>query len=580
MKPGGSLERCSTQMQILKVDSIIGFSLTKEKRDAEVLCYLSSNELLRRSDPQIDSDHEAGNDRPWEENTVPGTLGRNTREKKKAHPANLALCLITHMMLVGNVARHFRAITRKKYPFTGTNLRSATIVARQLHRSCVVNNEAIKNINTSEHAQPLQDSSLNELDHRAIGKAQSLFMIHPHSPGSIFMLPHGTRIVQKLQDFLRKEYANFGYEEVMTPLIYKKDLWETSGHWQNYMEDMFMVRSGREKVGCQHGHNEDDEANSVYGLKPMNCPGHCLIFDSTQKSYKDLPIRLADFSPLHRNEASGALTGLTRVRRFHQDDAHIFCTEDQITSEITSCLNFVNRVYNAFRFPHYELTLSTRPESNYIGSIDEWNHAEAALKQSLDSTQRPWSIKEGDGAFYGPKIDIMVKDSSGRSHQTATIQLDFQLPQRFGLKYVDENDQARTPVIIHRAILGSIERMMAILIEHTGGKWPFWLSPRQGMVIPIATQFSDYASKVAKMLSLGDGKEDRYFVDVDTSPRDRLNKKIRLAQQQRYNFVFVVGQKEQDTNTVNVRTRDGEILGTKSLEEVRHMFSDITSKLA
>ncbi|KAG0167848.1 54S ribosomal protein L39, mitochondrial [Apophysomyces sp. BC1034] len=462
----------------------------------------------------------------------------------------------------------------------GTNYRSLSIPVRQLHNTHVTRDEAVKKVGSDELSRPVPDAALNELDHRAIGKAQALFMIHPHSPGSIFMLPHGTRIVQKLQDFLRKEYSNFGYDEVMTPLIYKKELWETSGHWQNYMEDMFMVRSGREKVGCQHGEHDDEEGNSIYGLKPMNCPGHCLIFDSTQKSYRDLPIRLADFSPLHRNEASGALTGLTRVRRFHQDDAHIFCTEGQITSEISSCLNFVDRVYNAFRFPHYDLTLSTRPESNYIGSINEWDNAENALKQALDSTQRPWSIKEGDGAFYGPKIDIMVKDSSGRSHQTATIQLDFQLPQRFDLKYADENDHIKTPVIIHRAILGSVERMMAILIEHTGGKWPFWLSPRQGMVMPVASQFSEYASKVAKELSLGNGSEDRYFVDVDTSPRDRLNKKIRLAQQQRYNFIFVVGQKEQDSGTVNVRTRDGEILGTKSLEEVRHMFSDLTSKLA
>ncbi|KAI9485533.1 MAG: threonyl-tRNA synthetase [Benjaminiella poitrasii] len=427
-------------------------------------------------------------------------------------------------------------------------------------------------------------SKTNELDHRSIGKTQSLFMIHPVSPGSIFMLPHGTRIVRKLQDFLRKEYAHYGYQEVMTPLIYKKDLWETSGHWQNYMEDMFMVKSGREQ-DCQHDHDSQvlDVDEGLFGLKPMNCPGHCLIFDSTPKSYRDLPIRLADFSPLHRNEASGALSGLTRVRRFHQDDAHIFCTEKQITSEITSCLEFVDRVYAAFKFPHYDLTLSTRPESHYIGTPEEWNHAEEALSTALNATGRPWTIKEGDGAFYGPKIDIMVKDSSGKSHQTATIQLDFQLPQRFGLKYVDENDEAQTPVIVHRAILGSIERMMAILIEHTEGKWPFWLSPRQGIVIPVATQFSDYAKKVAESLSLGkdvpSNDEQQYFVDVDNSPRDRLNKMIRQAQLQQYNFIFVVGQKEMDEGTVNVRTRKGDILGAMNIEEVRKLFASVTKNL-
>lgn len=407
-------------------------------------------------------------------------------------------------------------------------------------------------------------------------------MIHPVSPGSIFMLPHGTRIVHKLQDFLRTEYARYGYEEVMTPLIYKKDLWETSGHWQNYMEDMFMVKSGREQT-CQHHHEGtvDSEDEGLFGLKPMNCPGHCLIFDSTPKSYRDLPIRLADFSPLHRNEASGALTGLTRVRRFHQDDAHIFCSENQIASEITSCLSFVDRVYSAFKFPQYDLTLSTRPESQYIGSIEEWNHAEESLTQALNATGRSWTIKEGDGAFYGPKIDIMVKDSSGKSHQTATIQLDFQLPRRFGLKYVDENDVAQTPVIVHRAILGSIERMMAILIEHTNGKWPFWLSPRQGVVIPVSTQFADYAKDVAKSLSLGtnSNSHDQYYVDVDNSPRDRLNKMIRQAQLQQYNFIFVVGQKEMDEGTVNVRTRKGEVLGTMKIDDVRKMFATLTDNL-
>ncbi|CAO3627359.1 unnamed protein product [Mucor hiemalis] len=454
------------------------------------------------------------------------------------------------------------------------------VATRALHifRSCL-----------SKAATKVSDvSKTNEHDHCAIGKAQSLFMIHPVSPGSIFMLPHGTRIVHKLQEFLRTEYARYGYQEVMTPLIYKKDLWETSGHWQNYMEDMFIVKGGGDQTACSHNHDEEqtiDTDEGLFGLKPMNCPGHCLIFDSTTKSYRDLPIRLADFSPLHRNEASGALSGLTRVRRFHQDDAHIFCAEKQIASEITSCLSFVDRVYSAFQFPHYDLTLSTRPESQYIGSIEEWNHAEDALTQALNATGRSWSIKEGDGAFYGPKIDIMVKDSSGKSHQTATIQLDFQLPRRFGLKYVDENDVAQTPVIVHRAILGSIERMMAILIEHTGGKWPFWLSPRQGVVIPVSTQFSEYAQKVAQSLSLGENmgenmsSRDQYFVDVDNSPRDRLNKMIRQAQLQQYNFIFVVGQKEMDEGTVNVRTRKGEVLGTMGVDQVRNMFAEMTAKL-
>ncbi|CAO3702399.1 unnamed protein product [Rhizopus stolonifer] len=414
-----------------------------------------------------------------------------------------------------------RQCTRLRTPFL------ISLQPRYLHTSIV-------------RLSQVKDAPKPDLDHRTIGKAQSLFMIHPVSPGSIFMLPHGTRIVRKLQDFLRSEYARYGYEE-------------TSGHWQNYKDDMYMVNGG--------GGSDDDEG--LFGLKPMNCPGHCLIFDSTPKSYRDLPIRLANFSPLHRNEASGALSGLTR---------------QQIAPEITSCLSFVDRVYKAFQFPHYELTLSTRPES-FMGRVEEWDEAEKALSDSLNATGRPWTIKEADGAFYGPKIDIMVKDSSGKSHQTATIQLDFQLPQRFNLNYVDEQDQAQTPVIVHRAILGSIERMMAILIEHTAGKWPFWLSPRQGVVIPVSTQFADYAQQVAQSLAQGSYTEPHYFVDVDQSPRDRLNKMIRQAQLQQYNFIFVVGQKEMDEGTVNVRTRKGQVLGTMTVEKVREMFGRMTTDL-
>ncbi|RUS26013.1 threonyl-tRNA synthetase [Jimgerdemannia flammicorona] len=454
------------------------------------------------------------------------------------------------------------------------------------------------------------DDDPTSRDHRHIGRAQSLFMIHPLSPGSIFMLPHGTRIVHRLQDFLRREYRRYGYEEVMTPLIYKKDLWETSGHWQNYKEDMFLVRGGDEgkdetdeqKHGhghdghYEHEHSHTEKGAEEYALKPMNCPGHCLIFDSTPRSWRDLPIRLADFSPLHRNEASGALSGLTRIRRFHQDDAHIFCTESQILPEITACLSFVDRVYSTFHFPHYDLTLSTRPETNFIGTPDEWHHAETSLTEALDTTGRPWTLKPGDGAFYGPKIDIMVKDILGRTHQTATIQLDFQLPRRFGLRYVDEQNRPQTPVIVHRAILGSVERMLAILIEHTGGRWPFWLSPRQAIVIPVATQFAGYAEEVARRIG-GEGRKDEeggadadlernpesatrrlYYVDADTSPRDRLNKMIRDAQLAQYNFILVVGQKEVDAAVVNVRTRDGNVLGTMTVKEVRDMFTELTKR--
>ncbi|CAG8745946.1 2586_t:CDS:2, partial [Acaulospora morrowiae] len=322
-------------------------------------------------------------------------------------------------------------------------------------------------------------------DHRLIAKSQQLYLTHHWSPGSVFMLPHGTRIFQKLQNYIRLKYKEFGFEEVMTPMIYKKDLWEMSGHWQNYRNEMFTVHHGivRESFVGNVSAKDDitENKDEVYGLKPMNCPGHCLIFNSTPKSYRDLPVRIADFGSLHRNEISGALTGLTRVRQFHQDDAHIFCRKSQIFDEILASLSFIDSVYCDFKFPNYYLQLSTRPDSQYIGKISEWDAAEDALKKALNAVGKSWTMNPGDAAFYGPKIDVMIEDALHRMHQTATIQLDFQLPQRFRLKYIDENGTEQTPIMIHRAILGSVERMMAILIEHTGGRWPFWLNPRQAI---------------------------------------------------------------------------------------------------
>ncbi|PKY16144.1 threonyl-tRNA synthetase [Rhizophagus irregularis] len=403
----------------------------------------------------------------------------------------------------------------------------------------------------------------HKLDHRTIGKSQKLFLTHPLSPGSIFMLPHGTRIFQKLQNYIRVKYRKFGYEEVMTPMIFKKELWETSGHWQNYQNEMFTV----------HYHNDNSD---VYRLKPMNCPGHCLIFDSAPKSFRDLPLRLADFGSLHRNETSGSLSGLTRVRQFHQDDAHIFCRESQIFEEISATLSFIDGVYKDLGFTNYESFLSTRPNKNFIGEIKEWDYAEDALKKALDMTGRKWTINPEDAAFYGPKVDIMVEDAFHRMHQTATIQLDFQLPKRFQLKYRDENGTDQTPIIIHRAILGSVERIMAILTEHTGGKWPFWLSPRQAIIIPIGgLKFLDYAEYICNYLK-SENSRCSYFIDVDRSTNS-LNKMIKTAQLSQYNFIILVGEKERNTQTINVRRRDGEILGNMTVDELLNYFNDLNS---
>uniref|UniRef100_A0A8C6UY88 threonine--tRNA ligase n=1 Tax=Neogobius melanostomus TaxID=47308 RepID=A0A8C6UY88_9GOBI len=304
------------------------------------------------------------------------------------------------------------------------------------------------------------------------------------------------------------------------------------------------------------------EWEQVFALKPMNCPGHCLMFSHRPRSWRELPLRLADFGVLHRNELSGALTGLTRVRRFQQDDAHIFCTMEQIEKEMKECLDFLRCVYDVFGFS-FQLDLSTRPE-NYLGDISVWNQAEKQLENSLNEFGEPWKLNPGDGAFYGPKIDIKIKDAIGRYHQCATIQLDFQLPIRFNLTFVGKDGDDKTrPVIIHRAILGSVERMIAILTENYAGKWPLWLSPRQVMLVPVNPSLEDYAKMVCKKFT-----EAGFNADADLDSSCLLNKKIRNAQLAQYNFILVVGEKEKMTNSVNVRTRDNKVHGEMSVEEV------------
>ncbi|KAH0556105.1 hypothetical protein GP486_005958 [Trichoglossum hirsutum] len=435
---------------------------------------------------------------------------------------------------------------------------------------------------------------------------QELFITSPYSPGSPLFLPNGAYVFNKLLSFLRAQYQQYGFHEVITPTIYKKSLWEKSGHWANYKDDMFEVR-GRGASGRVEGTEIGEEEE--YGLKPMNCPGHCVLFKSQRRTYRELPIRYADFSPLHRNEISGALSGLTRVRRFHQDDGHIFCRPSQIMEEISLTLEFVSMVYRTFRLPPFKLVLSTRPADKYIGTIDEWDAAENALKGALERSGRQWSINEGDGAFYGPKIDIVLEDSDGKEHQTATIQLDFQLPQRFGLKYqapapglekrgISTTDPELlrevgfvTPVIIHRAVLGSLERFMALLIEHRNGCWPFWLSPRQAIVLTVNSKSGSeavrgYAKTVQKRLSglqisrdEADGirvpqfiHQQTFLVDVDDSDRS-LNKKVSEAKRKGYNMIIIVGQ-----NNVQKRTVDLDITGQPDQDEATSHLSKVVGK--
>ncbi|XP_070500476.1 threonine--tRNA ligase 1, cytoplasmic-like isoform X2 [Chironomus tepperi] len=380
-------------------------------------------------------------------------------------------------------------------------------------------------------------------DHRKVGQQQELYFFHELSPGSCFFLPRGAHIYNTLMNFIRSEYRKRGFQEVITPNMYNAKLWQTSGHWQHYADNMFSFDVEKEK----------------FALKPMNCPGHCLMFDHRNRSWRELPLRMADFGVLHRNELSGALTGLTRVRRFQQDDAHIFCAPEQIKQEITGCLDFLQCVYGKFGFS-FDLVLSTRPEK-FLGEIEVWNEAEKALSDSLDEFGVKWSLNPGDGAFYGPKIDITIKDALKRSHQCATIQLDFQLPIRFNLNFVSETGEKKRPVIIHRAILGSVERMIAILTENCAGKWPFWLSPRQIMVVPVGPSLDDYANEVRDRLYAAG-----FMAESDTDDGDTMNKKIRNAQLAQCNFILVVGEKEKNSGTVNVRTRDNKVHGEVTID--------------
>jgi threonyl-tRNA synthetase len=381
-----------------------------------------------------------------------------------------------------------------------------------------------------------------ERDHRKIGLEQSMFFFHEYSPGSCFFLPNGAHIYNTLIDFLRKEYKKRGFKEVLSPNIFSTHLWEQSGHLANYRDNMFIF-------------GVDDKE---YALKPMNCPGHCIMFKHAYRSYRELPLRFADFGVLHRNELSGTLTGLTRSRRFQQDDAHIFCATEQVEDEIKGCLEFLDYVYGVFKFT-YELRLGTRPK-NYIGDLKLWDEAEGRLQNALKCVGKDYSINEGDGAFYGPKIDIILYDALKRKMQCATIQLDFQLPIRFDLRYSDKDGSLRVPVIIHRAIFGSLERMIAILIESYGKRLPFWLNPKQ---IAIVSKCDDYAYKVRNALN-------DYEVDILDDPSMTFRKKICVAAMGGYSLVFVVGEKEAESGEVFVMKKK-----SYKLEKIKEMLEEM-----
>lgn len=381
-------------------------------------------------------------------------------------------------------------------------------------------------------------------DHRRLGRELDLFSFRDVAPGFIFWHAKGYQLYRTLLDFSRKMQEARGYEEVSTPWIYRKQLWETSGHWSHFQGNMFPV-------------SKDDDEMAV---KPMNCPGHCVLYAGDVRSYRDLPIKIAEYGPLARYEPSGTLHGALRVRGFHQDDAHIFAREDQIEEQIGEVLELVDDIYKAFGMT-YDIYLSTRPEE-FMGEPATWDRAEAALERALKAAGRAYKLNPGDGAFYGPKLDFEVTDALGRKWQCATVQLDFQMPHRFGLTYVDRDGEHKQPVMIHRAIMGSLERFIGILVEHYAGAFPLWLAPVQARVISIADDHVPYAAEVKQMLA---GAGIRAELD---DRNEKIGYKIRDAQVQKVPYMFVVGSKEVESRTVAVRHRRHGDLGAMSPADV------------
>jgi threonyl-tRNA synthetase len=389
-------------------------------------------------------------------------------------------------------------------------------------------------------------------DHRKLGKELELFMLHEWAPGATFWLPKGTVVYNTLQEKMRRMLVRDGYVEVKAPLLANEQLFKTSGHWQHYKEDMFVVPDEEAK--------QEHKENAEFALKPMNCPEAMLIFGSKKRSYRELPLRLAEQSVLHRNERAGALSGLTRVRQFAQDDAHLFVTEEQIGDEVNRLLNLVSRVYKAFDMP-FRFVLSTRNEEKFMGDVAVWDKAEATLRDVLEQNKLEYKIVKGDAAFYGPKIDQLVQDSLKREHQLGTIQLDFQQPLNFGLTYVNEHNTESRPVVIHRAIYGSFERFIAILIEHYAGAFPVWLAPVQVKVLSISEKTADYAKQVYERLF-----DEDLRVELDARD-DKIGAKIRDAQLEKVPYMLVTGPKEAEAGAVAVRSRSKGDEGAVPLEE-------------
>jgi len=389
-------------------------------------------------------------------------------------------------------------------------------------------------------------------DHRKLGRELDLYAFHDVSPGAPFWLPNGWVMVRELERFVREVLDARGYQEISTPILVNKKLWEESGHWDHYRENMFLVESEEQ----------------LFGLKPMNCPESTLVYRHALRSYRDLPLRFADMGRLHRNERSGTLTGLMRVRQFTQDDAHIYCRLDQIQDEITAVLELIREWYKTFMLEPF-FKLSTRPEKS-LGTDEQWQAAEGALHDALRANGLAFELNPGDGTFYGPKIDVDVQDALGRRWQVATIQVDFQQPDRFGLEYIDSDGQPKRPVMIHRAIFGSFERFVGVLVEHYAGAFPTWLAPVQARVLPISEKHIDYARTVHGRLRAA-----RIRAELDDR-NEKLGYRIRDAQVRKVPYMLVVGAREAENGTVSLRHRSGDDLGAVPIDRV---LADLTREI-
>ncbi|HEX5989189.1 MAG TPA: threonine--tRNA ligase [Solirubrobacterales bacterium] len=394
-----------------------------------------------------------------------------------------------------------------------------------------------------EHLERLEQAKAR--DHRRLGPQLGLFMLRKEAPGMPFWLPNGTTLLHSIEAEVRDQLRKRGYQEIATPQVMDESLWHRSGHWDNYKDDMYFM--------------EDDDRR--YALRPMNCPGACLVYSADRHSYRELPLRLAEFGRVSRNEREGVLHGLLRVRAFTQDDAHVYCTEEQIPAEVASICEAIDELYSRFGFDDVHVELSTRPEKS-MGSEEQWAKAEAALAEALESQGREYTLNPGDGAFYGPKIDFHITDALGRSWQCGTCQLDFQMPERFELYYTGADDAAHRPVMIHRALLGSMERFAGILIEHYAGRFPTWMAPVQAIVLPISDRHNDYARRAYERLrDLG------VRVAIDDRS-ESVGKKIRDASTiGLYPYMLVVGDREEETEAVAVRSREEGDLGEMSLPD-------------